>query len=87
MRIKIRSVTVGSAALAILLFTSQQAGADSYSDMLSNISTMKSLLFVTTTGSNAVAVIDPITNLPVSTPIPVGNSPIRIVVTPDGSKA
>jgi hypothetical protein len=40
MRIKIRFVTVGSAALVILLSTSQQAAADSYADMLSNISSM-----------------------------------------------
>ncbi len=40
MRIKIRSMTVGSVALVILLSTSRQAAADSYADMLSNISTM-----------------------------------------------
>src|SRR5437867_6518647 len=33
---------------------------------------MKIQLFVTTTGSNAVAVIDPTTNLTASPPIPVG---------------
>src|SRR6266481_6196478 len=40
MRIKIRSMTVASVALVILLSTSRQAAADSYADMLSNISTM-----------------------------------------------
>ena len=44
------------------------------------------LLFVTTTLSNAVAVIDSATN-EVTTIIPVGISPIRLAMTPDGLKA
>ena len=43
-------------------------------------------LFVTTTLSNAVAVIDSATN-EVTTTIPVGISPIRLAMTPDGLKA
>ena len=43
-------------------------------------------LFVATSASNAVAVIDPSTNQ-VITQIPVGRSPVRLAMTPDGRKA
>src|SRR5262245_35251250 len=43
-------------------------------------------LFVVTTDSNSVAVIDPATNQ-VTTQIPVGESPRRLAMTPNGRKA
>lgn len=43
-------------------------------------------LFVVTSGSDSVAVIDSVTEQ-IVTNIPVGDSPIRLVMTPDGLKA
>ncbi len=42
--------------------------------------------YITNENDNTVSVIDTATNTVIGSPIPVGNNPYGVAVTPDGSK-
>jgi YVTN family beta-propeller protein len=61
-------------ALSIFLFGIETAKAEPFA-------------YVTNRGSNDVSVIDTVTNMVVGPPIPVGESPEAVAITPDGRRA